>query len=82
MKQIIVIKESTTTLHVDKEYLIIKKHEYSDSVIAYRHIKRLYINKLIDITISECLLLAELFDLYFINQHGKILGRIIIDEEI
>ena len=82
MKQIIVIKESTTTLHVDKEYLIIKKHECSDSVIAYRHIKRLYINKLIDITISECLLLAELFDLYFINQYGKILGRIIIDEEI
>lgn len=82
MKQIVVIKESTTVLHVDKEYLIVKKSECSDSIIAYRHIEKLYINKLINIAISECLLLATHFDLYFINQHGKILGRIIADEEI
>lgn len=82
MKQIVIIKESKTTLHINKEYLIIKKPECSDSVIAYRHIKRLYVNKLININISECLLLAALFDLYFIDQHGQLLGRITIDEEI
>jgi len=82
MKKTIVIKDSTTTLYIDKEYLIIKKPEYGDSVIAYRHIKKLYVNKLINIKISQCLLLAALFDLYFINQHGQILGRISVDEEI
>lgn len=74
MKQIVVIKESSTKLLVDKKYLIIKKVNCSDNVIAYRHIKRLYINKLINITISECLQLASMFELHFINQHGQILG--------
>jgi len=82
MKQIIVIKASSTILNIEKEYLIIKKSTCSDNVIAYRHIKRLYINKLVNISISECLKLASLFELYFINQHGNILGRIQIDEEI
>ena len=82
MKQIVVIKESITTLVVEKEYLIIKKPQYADNVIAYRHIRKLYINKLINITISECLQLAIKFELYFINQHGKILGRMKIDEEV
>jgi len=82
MKQIVVIKESSTLLQIEKEYLIIKKPACSDNVIAYRHIKKLYINKLIKISIAECLQLASFFELYFINQHGNILGRIERDEKI
>jgi hypothetical protein len=82
MKQIVVIKESSTILYIEKEYLTIKKPACSDNIIAYRHIKRLYINKLINISISECLKLASLFELCFINQHGNVLGRIEIDEAI
>jgi len=82
MKQIVVIKASSTILTIEKEYLVIKKSTCSDNVIAYRHIKRLYMNKLINISISECLKLASLFELYFINQHGNILGSIKVDDEI
>ena len=82
MKQIVIIKESSTTLIIEKEYLIIKKANSSDNVIAYRHIKKLYINKLIDISISKYLELATNFELYFINQYGHILGKIQIDETI
>jgi len=82
MKQIVIIKESLTTLFIKEKYMIIKKPECSDNIIAYRHIKTLYINKLIAITISDCLKLASIFELYFINQHGNILGSIQTDEKI
>jgi len=82
MKQIVVIKESSTTIYIDQKYLIVKKVGYSDNVISYRNIKKLYLNKLIQISISDCLKLASYFELYFINQHGNILGRIQIDEKI
>ena len=76
MKQIVIIKDSKTLLHIEKEYLVIKKAQCSDNIIAYRYIKRLYINKLIDISINECLKLASHFKLFFINQHGQILAEV------
>ncbi len=82
MKQIVVIKDSKTLLHIDQEYMSIKKPSCSDNVIAYRHIKRIYINKLIDISINECLKLAKYFDVYFINNNGYILAKMQLDEEI
>ena len=82
MKQIVIIKESQTLLHVEKEYLLIKKQACSDNIIAYRYIKKLYINKLIDISLNDCLKLASHFELYFINQHGHILARLLSHEKI
>jgi len=82
MKQIVIIKESSTTLDIQKEYMVIKKEMYSDTVIAFRHIQRLYINKLIHVSIVDCLKLAAIFELYFINQHGDILGRIMTNEKV
>jgi len=82
MKQIVVIKESITTISTSKNYLIIKKSGCSDNIIAYRYIEKLYVNKLINISIRECLKLAALFEIYFIDQYGNILGRIDLNEKI
>ena len=82
MKQIVVIKDSKTHLHIYKDYINIKKPTCSDNIIAYRYIEKIYINKLIDITIGECLKLAHHFDVYIIDQYGYIISKIKLDEKI
>ncbi|WP_151899673.1 hypothetical protein MLC52_09915 [Sulfurimonas sp. NW15] len=77
MKQIIVIKNSKTKLHVKQNYMIV-----DDNVIAYRYIKSLYINKLLNISISECLKLSSIFKVFFIDRYGNLLGEVKLYEEI
>ncbi len=81
MKKIVIIKNSRTQLKLEKDYFIISSSTY-DSVVSYRHIKSLYINKLIPITIAEGIKLAKMFDLYFTDQHGNILGKMQIYEKV
>ena len=81
MKKIIVIKNSSTTVHVFSQYLIIKT-AFQENIVGYRYIKELYVNKLIDISLSNYLKLATHFDIYFINQHGKVLGKVLSYEKI
>lgn len=80
MKRILIIKSSKARIHIDNKYLIVKTL-YEDKIISYKHIQEAYINKLITISPAQCLKLASYFPLYFINQHGKILGHMELDNE-
>ncbi|MEA3227611.1 MAG: hypothetical protein U9P38_00910 [Campylobacterota bacterium] len=81
MKKTIIIKNSSTKIDISSQYLVIKTVS-QENIIGYRHIKELFINKLIDISMANCLKLAKKFDLYFINQHGKILAKVLSYEKV
>ncbi len=81
MKQIVVFKNSKTIVTIFSEYLIVKINNV-ENIIAYKYILELYINKNINISISNCIKLASLFDVWFINHHGKILAKVELDEKI
>ncbi|MEA3522726.1 MAG: hypothetical protein U9R50_07105 [Campylobacterota bacterium] len=81
MKQIVIVKDSKTDLSIFSEYLVVKT-QTQESVIAYRYIKEIYINKLINISIAKSIKLATIFDVYFIDQHGKVLAKVINYEKI
>ena len=75
MKQIVIIKDSSTKVRVYKEYLDVT-NIYESRVIGLNNIKELYINQLIQIVPSQFLKLTQKFPVYFINQKGHILGCI------
>jgi len=75
MKQIVIVKDSSTKVRVYKDYLDIT-NIYESRVIGLNNIKELYINQLIQIVPSEFLKLSCRFPIYFINQRGHILGYI------
>ncbi|MEA1892884.1 MAG: hypothetical protein U9N33_09250 [Campylobacterota bacterium] len=81
MKKTVIVKNSSTKIDVLSQHLVVKTASQED-VIGYRYIKELYINKLIDISMVNCLKLATKFDIYFINQHGKILGKVLSYEKV
>jgi len=81
MKKIIIIKDSSAIVDVFPEYLVIKTESQED-VVGHRYIKEFYINKLVDISLKNCLRLATKFDIYFINQHGKVLAKVFSYEKI
>jgi len=51
------------------------------SVVAFRHIKELYINKTILLTPSQLLKMASFFSLFFIDHHGYILATIRLEND-
>lgn len=75
MKKTLIIKDSSTTIKVYSSYMIIASPSQS-VVVAFRHIKELYINKTILLTPSQLLRMASVFDVYFIDHHGYILATI------
>ena len=75
MKQIVIIKDSSSKIKVNKEYIEIT-NLYESRIIGLRNINQLYINQLIQIVPSQFLKLAKRFSIYFINYHGHILGEI------
>jgi len=81
MKKILIIKDASTVIHLFTEYLVVKTESQED-IIGYRYIKEIYINKLLDISLKEYLKLATKFDVYFINQHGQVLGKVISYENV
>lgn len=79
MKTTLIIKDSSTKIKIHKDYMIITTNIES-SVIGFRHIKEMYINKTILITPSEMLRLASFFDLFFIDHHGYMLASIKLEK--
>lgn len=79
MKKTVIIKEAKTKLSIENHHIVIRSI-YEDKIIAFRYIKQLYINKRIDISISQCILLANYFDIFFINHHGTIIGTIKLEK--
>jgi len=75
MKQIVVIKNSQTKVFVCKNYLIVRTKD-AENILGFRYIEKLYLNKLIDISISNVIKLSHIFDVYFIDQYGKILAKV------
>jgi len=75
MKQTIIIKDSKTTINVFTDYLVVKS-QTSETIIGYIHIKEIYLNKLIDISIANSIKLSSYFDVYFIDRYGKILAKV------
>lgn len=71
--KILLIKDSSTTIDFHKKYMIVHAKE-QNYVVGYRHIGELYLNKLIPITPRECIRIAKLCKLYFIDQHGYVLA--------
>ncbi len=81
MKQIVVVKGSKTQVNIFSDYLCIKKNG-AETIIAYRHIKELYLNKLIDISIADSIRLSKIFDTYFTDQYGNILAKVQLYEKV
>ncbi len=81
MKQTLVISDSKTKLRIHSTYLVAKSAN-KDTIIAYRYIKELYLNKLIDISMADSIYLAKIFKIYFIDQHGYILAQVALSEKV
>ncbi|MDQ7060890.1 MAG: hypothetical protein Q9M43_07015 [Sulfurimonas sp.] len=81
MKQTIIIKDSKTMINICSDYLIVKSQS-TETVIGYIHIKEIYLNKLIDISIAHAIKLSSYFDVYFIDRYGKILAKVDNYEEV
>jgi len=81
MKKILVIKDASTIVHLFSDYLTVKS-KLQEDIIGYRYINELYINKLVDIPLKEYLKLATKFDIYLIDQHGKVLGKVVSYEKV
>lgn len=80
MKKTLLIKDSSTTIKVYSSYMIIASS--SDSfVVAFRHIKELYINKTILLMPSQLIKMASFFNVYFIDHHGYILATIRLEND-
>lgn len=75
MKKNIIIKDSSITITVSKEHLIFKSFN-GDSVVGFRHIEALYLNKAIEIGMNECYKIMCHVPLYLIDEHGYILARL------
>jgi len=81
MKQIVIIKDSKAEVKIFTQYLIVKLVG-NDTIIAYRHIEALYINKLVDISVSKYIKLASMFSGFFTDQHGNILAKVDLYEKV
>lgn len=75
MKTTLIIKDPSSKIKIYSDHMIVTSNTNS-SVIGFRHIKELYINKTIVITPSEMLKMASFFELFFIDHHGYILATI------
>lgn len=80
MKKTVIIKEPSTTIKVYADYMVATSL-HDNSIIAFRHIKELYINKTILLTPSELIKMASFFDLFFIDRHGYILATIRLEND-
>ena len=75
MKKTIIVKNSKSKIKVYNNYIeIINMNE--NRVIGIRNIRELYLNQQIEISPSKFLKLLQEFKIFFINHHGKILGKI------
>lgn len=78
MKKILIVKDSKSKIKIFDNYLIVSTL-YESKVIGFKHIKEIYLNKLIKLTPAQCLKLAKSFNVNFINYHGQILGSIKVE---
>jgi len=75
MKHIVIIKNSSTKVDVCSDYLHISQNN-NENIIAFRHIKELYINKNIELYIKDSVKLSKFFRLFLTDQYGNILAEV------
>jgi len=71
MKQIVILKDSKTTLRIYQDYMVVTKDD-KESVLAFRYIKELYINKSIEFSLKECVDLSKIFKIFITDRYGNI----------
>jgi len=74
-KQILILKQSDTKILVHPEYLEIKTLEES-YIMAFIHIKMIYLNKSIQIDIGTCYRLSEKVTLFITDHNGYIIAKL------
>jgi hypothetical protein len=75
MKQIVILKDSKTTIKIYQDYMVITK-DNTEGVVAFRYIKELYINKNIELSIKECVDLSKIFKIFLIDRYGNVLVEV------
>jgi len=75
MKQTLIIKDRSTSLEIHKEYMVLNFCD-NETVVSFRHIDKLYINKHIDIKSFELVYLASILKLFIIDRFGNILAEV------
>ena len=75
MKQTLIIKDRSTSLEIHKEYMVLNFCD-NETVVSFRYIDKLYINKHIDIKSYELVYLASILKLFIIDRFGNILVEV------
>ena len=75
MKKILIFKESSIKLDVYSDYIVVKKNSL-ESVFGFRYIAELYINKNIELSLKDSIVLAKNFKLFLIDRYGNILAEV------
>jgi hypothetical protein len=53
-----------------------------DSIIAFKYIKELYINRAIDVRLGDCIKALKFFDIYLIDRYGYVIAEVKKYEEV
>jgi hypothetical protein len=72
---VLILKDPKTEITVHRDYLEIKTPLQS-YIVAYIHIKTLYINKTIELNISQFYTISQKIDTYIIDRYGYILAKL------
>lgn len=75
MKKELILLKSKTKIKPFSKYLIISVDGIS-TIISYKHINNIYINKTIDITLNELYKISKQFPTFIIDQNGYIIASI------
>ncbi len=74
MKKILILKEHDTKLTIHPKYLDIRTLKGS-YIVAFSHIKMIYLNKAISIDLKSCYALCCKIPLFIIDQNGYIIAE-------
>jgi hypothetical protein len=75
VSRLLILKDPATTIAHHGDYMEVKTPHHS-YVVAYRHIKTIYINKAINLSIAECYAISTRVPLYLIDKHGYLLAKV------
>ncbi len=71
------VKDAKTKVVAHEEYLYIRGVDHQAMIVGYVHIKALYLNRGVGITILQCYKISKKVPLFLIDHNGYICSRLI-----
>ncbi len=77
MKRTLIVKDPKARIKVFPSHLEIITF-YAVQLVGFNQMTSAYINKRVKLTIEDAIAISDKVPLYFIDQHGNIIGRLCI----